>query len=119
MRKNPANARVEPASDADARGASYKPAMVEYINIGLMLLALVVASLIPFELFLFAYAVLGPLHYATEISWLYDRRFFAPRRIDALPLIACALVITLGNPDVLGDGTTQWLNEMQDRKSVV
>ena len=48
-----------------------------------MLVAFVVASLIPFELFLFAYAVLGPLHYATEISWLYDRRFFAPRRIDA------------------------------------
>src|SRR5262245_16292663 len=77
-----------------------------------MLLALVVASAIPFELFLFAYAVLGPLHYATEISWLYDRRFFTPRGTDALPLVAGALLITLGNPDVLGAATTQWLNRL-------
>ncbi|MEA2718904.1 MAG: hypothetical protein QOJ39_768 [Candidatus Eremiobacteraeota bacterium] len=41
----------------------------------------VVAYVIPFELFLFSYAVLGPLHYLTEISWLHDRGYFmAPGR---------------------------------------
>ena len=79
VRKAPTVIRIKPGSTAEPAGVSPKPATVEYINIGLMLVAFVVASLIPFELFLFAYAVLGPLHYATEISWLYDRRFFAPR----------------------------------------
>ncbi len=113
MRKAPATIRIKPASSTESTGANPKPATVEYINVGLMLLALAVASAIPFELFLFAYAVLGPLHYVTEISWLYDRQFFAPRRADALLLVAGALVITLGNPDVLGEATTQWLNSMR------
>src|SRR2546430_5445042 len=34
----------------------------------------------PFELFLFSYAVLGPLHYLTEISWLHDRKYFVQAR---------------------------------------
>jgi hypothetical protein len=29
---------------------------------------------------LFAYAVLGPLHYLTEISWLHERKYFLPSR---------------------------------------
>jgi hypothetical protein len=115
VRKASPEARTKQADTTAAKGTGPKPTTVEYINIGLMLLALIVASAIPFELFLFAYAVLGPLHYATEISWLYDRRFFAPRRTDALPLVAGALVITLGNPDVLGEAATQWLNAMQVR----
>jgi len=36
----------------------------------------VAAFLFPFELFLFSYAVLGPLHYLTEISWLHERNYF-------------------------------------------
>jgi hypothetical protein len=38
------------------------------------------AYLFPFELFLFSYAVLGPLHYLTEISWLHDRKYFVEAR---------------------------------------
>ena len=49
---------------------------INFLNIGLMLISCVVALFIPFELFLFAYAVLGPAHYLTEISWLQKRRFF-------------------------------------------
>jgi hypothetical protein len=36
---------------------------VNYANIGLMLASCLVAYVFPFELFLFSYAVLGPLHY--------------------------------------------------------
>lgn len=50
---------------------------INYINIGLMLFSCVLAFFIPFELFLFSYAVLGPLHYLTEISWLHNRNYFA------------------------------------------
>jgi hypothetical protein len=49
---------------------------INYLNMGLMLLSCLVAYVLPFELFLFSYAVLGPLHYLTEISWLHDRNYF-------------------------------------------
>lgn len=53
---------------------------VNHLNIGLMILACAAAYAFPFELFLFSYAVLGPLHYLTEISWLHDRNYFAAGR---------------------------------------
>ena len=49
---------------------------VNYLNIGLMIVSCIAAFLFPFELFLISYAVLGPLHYLTEISWLHDRNYF-------------------------------------------
>jgi hypothetical protein len=51
---------------------------INYLNVGLVLLSCVAAYVYPFELFLLAYAVLGPLHYLTEISWLHDKKYFAP-----------------------------------------
>lgn len=41
-----------------------------------MPLSLALAVVLPFELFLISYAVLGPLHYVTEISWLNKRECF-------------------------------------------
>jgi hypothetical protein len=55
---------------------------INYLNIGLMLISCVVALYIPFELFLFAYAVLGPAHYLTEISWLHKRGYFTRGKHD-------------------------------------
>lgn len=52
------------------------------LNSGLLLVALLFALAWPFETFLLAYAVLGPLHYLTEISWLHDRKYFLPRAGD-------------------------------------
>ena len=49
---------------------------INYLNIGLMIGACLAAYVFPFELFLFSYAVLGPLHYLTEISWLHERNYF-------------------------------------------
>lgn len=60
------------------------PTQVNYLNIGLMIVSTVAAFIIPFELFLFAYAVLGPLHYLTEISWLHDRGYFTKTKYDYL-----------------------------------
>jgi len=55
---------------------------INYLNIGLMLISCAVAFFIPFELFLIAYAVLGPLHYLTEISWLHERKYFSKGKYD-------------------------------------
>src|SRR5262249_51319327 len=64
----------------------------DVVHLGLMLAALAAAYLVPFELLLLAYVVLGPAHYITEISWLHDRRYFLPHRGIALAL-ACLAVI--------------------------
>jgi hypothetical protein len=55
---------------------------INFLNIGLMLLSCAVALFIPVELFLFAYAILGPAHYLTEISWLQKRQFFTKHKYD-------------------------------------
>lgn len=61
------------------------------IHLGLMLSALALAYLLPFELLLLAYAVLGPAHYLTEISWLHDRQYFLSARPIALVLVAISV----------------------------
>lgn len=67
---------------------------INYYNILWMLLASVVAFFIPFELVLLSYAVLGPGHYLTEISWLKEKNFFTIKKTDYL-LILGALVAGL------------------------
>ena len=61
------------------------------IHLALMLAALGLAYLLPFELVLLSYVVLGPAHYLTEISWLHDRSYFLPHRGIALTLIVVAV----------------------------
>jgi hypothetical protein len=65
------------------------------IHLGLMAFAFAAAYLVPFELLLLAYVVLGPAHYFTEISWLHDRSYFLPHRSIALVLAAIAVVAAL------------------------
>ena len=65
------------------------------LHFGLMLLALAAAYLVPFELLLLAYVVLGPAHYFTEISWLHDRSYYLPHRGIAVALAIVAVVAAL------------------------
>lgn len=65
------------------------------IHIGLLSAALGAAYLVPFELLLLSYVVLGPAHYFTEISWLHDRKYFLPHRGIALALAAVAVIAAL------------------------
>lgn len=67
----------------------------DLVHFGLMLLALAVTYVVPFELLLLSYVVLGPAHYLTEISWLHDRKFFLPHRGIGLALIGVAVVAAL------------------------
>lgn len=69
---------------------------INYLNIGLMITSLVLAYIIPFELFLFSYAVLGPLHYLTEISWLEKKNFFVKSKKDIWLFVVLVLLITVG-----------------------
>ena len=63
----------------------------DLIHLALLLASLALAYVLPFELLLLAYIVLGPAHYFTEISWLHDRKFFMPHRTFAAVLALAAL----------------------------
>ena len=78
-------------------------AQINYLNMGLMLVALAAAITLPFEVFLFSYAVLGPLHYLTEISWLHDRNYFTTRKFDWTVLALLAILIAAGSAAMLGE----------------
>ncbi len=66
---------------------------INYFNIALMVVSAVLAFILPFELFLFSYAVLGPLHYLTEIGWLHKKNYFTKGKYDFLFLgLLCVLV---------------------------
>lgn len=69
---------------------------IEILNIALLLIAGILSILAPFELFLFVYAFLGPLHYVTEINWLQNRHFYLNSKKEIvwliLPIIGIGLV---------------------------
>ena len=67
---------------------------INYVNIGLMLVSMAAAFVLPFETFLFAYAFLGPLHYLTEISWLHDRQYFSKGKYDFIVLLVISIIIS-------------------------
>ncbi|MCW3103326.1 MAG: hypothetical protein JWO09_1766 [Bacteroidetes bacterium] len=69
---------------------------INYLNIGLMVLSLVAAYILPFEVFLFSYAVLGPLHYLTEISWLDKKNYFVKSKKDIWLFVVLVILITIG-----------------------
>lgn len=74
------------------------PQAVERVNCALMVAACIAAFVAPFHVFLAAYAILGPLHYLTQISWMHDRQYFAPRptaRRWWLVLVGAAMVVLL------------------------
>ena len=68
---------------------------INYLNILLIILSGCMAVILPFELFLFSYIILGPLHYLTELSWLHKRKYFVPNRNDAWLLAGLACLILL------------------------
>lgn len=49
---------------------------INVLNTILILVSYALAYIIPFELFIVTYAILGPLHYLTEIPWLHRKGYF-------------------------------------------
>lgn len=64
------------------------PDRINYYNMLAMLASACLAIIIPFELVLLSYAILGPAHYLTEISWLKSRQFFTLKKYDAVIIAA-------------------------------
>ena len=49
---------------------------IDLLNIALIVVSLLIAISIPFKLFILSYAILGPLHYLTELFWLREKDFY-------------------------------------------
>ncbi len=96
--------------------ARFAPGTINLVNIGLMLASLVIALCAPFELLLFSWVALGPLHYLTEISWLHDRKYFSQRATDPFVLLAISAALVLGTSSVVGkyalDPLLRWNPEL-------
>lgn len=68
---------------------------VNTLNIFLIIVSLILAYQFPFELFILAYAILGPLHYVTEINWLGKKNFFVKERKQVSLLVLITLLIAI------------------------
>lgn len=84
-------------------------AAVDRVNLFLIFFSFFVAYLIPYELLLFSYAFLGPLHYLTEISWLHDRQYFTISRADPYYLMVGSVLIVIANFLIKGVSEFVWL----------
>lgn len=85
-----------------------RTAQINYLNIGLILISTVVAFIIPFELFLFSYAVLGPLHYLTEINWLHKRNYFNTDKTSNILLFTLVSAIIFAGYIGLDSTLSEW-----------
>ena len=68
---------------------------VDVLNTGLIVISFILAYFLPFELFLFSYAVLGPLHYFTEINWIKEKNYFVDNKFWIYIICAFCFIITL------------------------
>lgn len=72
-----------------------KTLTVDKINLVLIIISFVLACILPFELFLFSYAVLGPLHYLTESNWIMDKDYFVPNKLWRYVVLSAAILYSL------------------------
>jgi len=103
------------APSANVKGSAPSHA-VDVLNFFLIWFTLVVAMNWPFQLFLFSYIVLGPLHYLTEINWLDKQKYFLqPRdsRVFVWSMVALVLLLTAGTllPQT---GNWEWTKPMHN-----
>lgn len=89
-----------------------KHTQVEWINIGLIPICLILSYYLPLRVLLYSYAFLGPLHYMTEINWLNDNQFFSKSKKLAWILLG-SLTLLLSFPYFFFiPGIHEWAKEM-------
>jgi len=70
---------------------------IHHLNTTLIVISCLISYVIPFELFLFSYGILGPLHYLTEIGWLHKKQYFTKGKYDFIFLIITCLILVYWN----------------------
>ncbi|MFT4601269.1 MAG: hypothetical protein ACI857_001447 [Arenicella sp.] len=72
-----------------------KAVQLDTFNFFLIGVSLIAAIYFPFELFILAYAILGPLHYITEINWLDKKGYFIKQKNHAWLLVFLTAIIAI------------------------
>ena len=90
---------------------------VDILNLLLIIVSLLVAFYLPFQLFLFSYAVLGPLHYLTEIHWLNKKNFFVADKQWVIVLLIASVIMFI--PIMLLLPLFTWLYNMYFVKQII
>lgn len=97
-----------------------KSETIDYINIGLLIVSFVAAIYLPFELFLFSYAFLGPLHYLTEINWLDDKKFFIKSKSQVYKaFLIIAIIISIYPLIKYVDSENSLFNFLNSKKHII
>lgn len=65
---------------------------IEIVNIALIPICLVLSYYLPFRVLIYSYAILGPIHYLTEINWLNENKYFSKSKKNSLGILS---IITL------------------------
>lgn len=65
---------------------------IELVNIALIPICLVLSYYLPFRVLIYSYAILGPVHYLTEINWLNENKYFTKSKKSSLWILG---IITL------------------------
>ncbi|MQP51250.1 MULTISPECIES: hypothetical protein [unclassified Flavobacterium] len=68
---------------------------IEPLNTFLIILSFALAYVFPFELFVLSYAILGPLHYLTEINWVRDQEYFVANKLWIYLALGLAFLISI------------------------
>src|SRR5258708_3742852 len=87
------------AGSSSGRVASPYNPVIDIANFFLIWITACLAIKWPFQLFLFSYIVLGPLHYLTEINWLDKQNYFLRQkdcRAFVWSMVVLVLLLTTG-----------------------
>ncbi|AUC81695.1 hypothetical protein [Lacinutrix sp. Bg11-31] len=68
---------------------------VDKLNFGLILVSFAFACFLPFKLFLFGYAFLGPLHYLTETNWIAEKKYFVINNAWKYLVLGAAIIYSI------------------------
>jgi len=80
---------------------------VDILNIGLILLSGILAYNFPLEVFIFSLAILGPLHYLTEINWLDKKNYFTSVKKKYWLIIAVVSTLVVVTPHLYFEFNTE------------
>ena len=65
------------------------------LNLILLIFSVLLSLFFPVSTFVWAYAILGPLHYLTQLNWLYNRPIYSLNRSFGYLLIGISVLATL------------------------
>lgn len=84
---------------------------IEIVNIALIPICLVLSYFLPFRVLIYSYAILGPIHYLTEINWLNENKYFSKSKKSSLWILGTLTFIISIPHFFFIPGIAEWTRE--------